>query len=1016
MNHSHGNENDTLKYWEDNRVFQRLQERNAAGPKFLLLDGPITANNPMGVHHAWGRTVKDYYQRYYGLRGYRQRYQNGFDCQGLWVEVEVEKALGLNSKQELLDFGLDNFADECKKRVAHYAAVQTEQSKRLGQWMNWEDSYYTMSDTNIEYNWLFLNKCHEQGLLYRDNRLMRWCGRCSTSLSQHEQADSYVETTHTAAYVFFKLQDKSEYLLAWTTQPWTLAANMALGVDPGANYVCVDLDGRHTWMLETSPLADKMKHLKSAPGREFLDLLYEPLFNWQQGLDLRVLPMSVDQESGTGVVHLAPACGEEDWELGKEHGLVAEPVLDEQGRFLTAWGPLAGQTWQQASDWVLTNLANVYRSERYTHRYPTCWRCKSELTFRLSEEWFLRTTALRERLMQANEDVKYKPAYYKKRMVDWLNNMGDWCISRKRYWGLPLPFYYCNDCDHLTMVKSKEELERLSGQKLRELHRPYLDDAQVPCESCHTMLDRVEDVGDCWLDAGVVPFSTLGYNNTDSTRMYATGASEGLSGASLPTHDRWQEEFRADLVVEMREQIRLWFYSMLVMSVVNEGVAPYKEILTYEKVMDKNGDAMHKSHGNAINFDDAVNEVGADALRFMYLSQAPTQNLRFDYDRAHDVTKSFLTLRNVVKFYQDYRQGHVWDGSEPGSEEYTDRWLCALTHRLVQNIDEAVAERDHSRACVLLTQYLDSLSNTYVRMNRRRFWDADRSAQDTLAWALRVYLQLLSPAMPFLTEELYLQMGGPEDSVHLLPWPKAQKYDPELLETMEQLERVLQAGRGLRSTHNLPLRQPLGSVRLTRDVYNKLLPLKRLVCEQLNVKELEVEEENDWEKNYKLNLPVVGPRYGSLLRSWDLGSAREEGGGLRVSSEVVLKEDEYYTVLSTREGLVGDEATGVMLDTSMTPELAREGLMRNALRALQDYRKQSGYDVMDKVKVSLYATGELAFALAYYQEYLANELLAREFTLLDNPIEGLVQVAHCGSDTLWASLQPSNNVDQTRAV
>ncbi|HVL32327.1 MAG TPA: class I tRNA ligase family protein, partial [Actinomycetota bacterium] len=567
-------EHETLERWDREQTFARLRERNRGGRPWSFIDGPITANNPMGVHHAWGRTLKDVWQRYFAMNGRDQRYQNGFDCQGLWVEVEVEKALGLNSKREIEEFGLDRFARACRDRVAEYSGVQTRQSVRLGQWMDWDNSYYTMTDTNISYIWRFLKECHERGWLYVGHRSMPWCPRCGTSLSQHELIDSYSDITHPSLFVRFPIIGRDhEYLVAWTTTPWTLPANVAAAVHPDEDYARVELLTGvaivATKRLEHLPFRGKV--LETVRGSDLVGLRYEgPFddFDAQRGVEHRVVAWDeVSMEDGTGIVHIAPGCGAEDFELGKREGLAVLVPIDESGGFYPEYGWLHGRHAADIAQTIIGQLGErgkLVEAGEITHRYPTCWRCHTELVWRVVDEWFIRSDEVRQPMIEAARTVDWQPAHYGKRMEDWLNNMGDWCFSRKRYWGLPLPFFFCAD-KHMTILGSKEELlaRAIRGtENLVELHRPWIDEVVIACETCNGEATRVTDVGDCWLDAGIVPFATMGWENAELIEGgYAAGAGEGLTTADLPDHDHWEKWFPADWISESREQIRLWFYS-----------------------------------------------------------------------------------------------------------------------------------------------------------------------------------------------------------------------------------------------------------------------------------------------------------------------------------------------------------------------------------------------------------------------------------------------------------------------
>jgi isoleucyl-tRNA synthetase len=591
---------DVLGFWTRHDVFGQLVAKNRGGPRYSFLDGPITANNPMGVHHARGRTYKDLFQRYRAMRGFEQRFQNGFDCQGLWVEVEVERALGFHSKREIEALGLERFARACRERVLHFAAMQTQQSQRLGQWMDWDRSYVTMADRNIEYIWHFLDVCQRRGWLYLGRRVMPWCVRCGTSISQHEMLEAYVELTHPSVAVALPLVDQpGASLLVWTTTPWTLPANVAVAVNPELTYDAV-ADGDRLYYV-AADARQRFPRLgavrERVAGARLVGLRYRGPFDElpaQAGIEHRVVAWDqVAAGEGTGLVHIAPGCGQEDFDLGRREGLAVVAPLDDEGKFLETFGPLAGRDALRASGDVLAALrsrALLYEQRPYRHRYPTCWRCGEELLFRLVDEWFIRVDELRPLALAANAEVRWHPEHMRHRMDDWLTNMGDWCISRKRYWGLPLPFYPCAACGRVTVVGSVRELRERAADPaavdaMPELHRPWIDGVAIHCPTCGGVVRRVAEVGDCWLDAGIVPFSTLGY---------------------LDDREHWARWFPADLVVEMAAQLRGWFYALLVMSVTLDGHAPYRTVMAHERVLGEDGREMHKSWGNAVWFDDAV--------------------------------------------------------------------------------------------------------------------------------------------------------------------------------------------------------------------------------------------------------------------------------------------------------------------------------------------------------------------------------------------------------------------------
>ena len=652
-----------LELWEREGTFAALRARNEGGPIWSFVDGPVTANRfALGVHTAWGRTLKDVFQRYKALRGFDQRYQNGFDCQGLWIEVGVERELGLNSKPEIEEYGLEAFARKCRDVVVRSSAALTRGSKRLGQWMDWGNDYFTFSDTNIEYIWKFLKLVHARGWLVKGHRSTEWCPRCGTSLSQHEltQAGVYQDRADPSLFVRLPLLDRAgESLVVWTTTPWTLPANVAAAVHPDEEYGRRE-DGE--WVAVKLFADDTF--LERRRGAELVGWRYGgPFDDLPPGsrVEHRVIPWEdVTMDQGTGVVHIAPGAGPEDFELSRVHDLPVLTPVDESGRFYDDYGWLHGLSTTEAADQIIGRLGELgllAEAGLYTHAYPHCWRCDTPLIFRIADDWFIAVDEIRPKLLEENAKVRWVPEYMGKRMDDWLRNMGDWNISRRRYYGLPLPFYPCS-CGHLNVIGSKAELEQraLEGfDQLEELRRPWVDRVPIACERCGERVERIPEVGDVWLDAGIVPFATLGWENpTRIPEGYATGAAKGLTKADLPDHAYWERWFPADWVSEMREQIRLWFYSQFFMSVVLTGRSPYRRVLGYEKMLDEQGREMHSSWGNTIDAEDAFAQMGADVMRWQYCAQPPDRNLLFGFGPAHEIKRKLLTYWHSVKFLVDY--------------------------------------------------------------------------------------------------------------------------------------------------------------------------------------------------------------------------------------------------------------------------------------------------------------------------------------------------------------------------
>ncbi len=987
-----------LALWEDEQTFDRLRARNRGGPTFSFMDGPITANGPAGVQHL-GRVLKDAFQRYKALRGHDQRYQNGFDCQGLWVEVEVEKALGLNSKRDIEAYGLAEFAARCKERVAYFSEMQTEQSKRLGMWMDWDNDYYTFSDTNIEYIWGFLKEVHRRGWLYKGHRATQWCPRCGTSLSQHEQAgeENYVELEHPSLFVRFPLLERErEALVVWTTTPWTLPANVAAAVKPGAEY------GRREsgdWVVVDRYPEDSF--VERRRGEELVGLTYRGPFDHfaaQDGVVHRVIPWDeVSLDEGTGIVHIAPGAGAEDFELSRVHDLPVLMPIDESGRMLPGYGELEGLSTTEVERPIVDDLRArdlLVEAGRVVHRYPICWRCKTPLVFRVVDDWFIAAQEVRQPMLDANATVAWTPPQYGKRMDDWLRNMGDWNISRKRYFGLPLPFYPCG-CGQLNVIGSRAELEERATaglEGLQELHRPWIDDVTIRCESCdRDDVRRIVEVGDAWLDAGIVHFSTLGWRNPEWVEHgNATGAAAGLTGADLPDHAYWEKWFPADWVSEMREQIRLWFYSQCFMAITLDGRSPYRQVLTYEKVYDETGRPMHKSSGNMVELNEALERMGADVARWLFCEQQPSQPLRFGYHMADDVKRRLLTFWHSASFFITYANVDGFDPTaSPGELRPLDRWLVSRTGAFVRDATDAY-ERFWTPGVVQeFEAFVDDLSNWYIRRSRRRFWEGDATALRVLWDALRVALQVISPVMPFLAEHLWRTLVSEEESIFLAKWPGPDAIDDTLLAEVAEVRRVVELGRQARAASGLKLRQPLR--RLVVAGGERASGHAGEIAEELRVKDIEFGEVDASELRVKPNLRVLGPKLGPVLR--DVRAALQEGrfealdgGRFRVNGHV-LEPDEVLVEHVGKEGwaVAADDGLTVALDTALDDELLREGRVLDLIHTLNALRREQGLELTDRIRLWIPDEDLLAYAERIKEDTLAVSVELGELRLEKAP-------------------------------
>ena len=988
-----GLEAEILAWWDEQGTFDRLREQNRGGPKFSFVDGPVTANRmSLGVHTAWGRTLKDVFQRYKALRGFDQRYQNGFDCQGLWIEVGVEHSLGLNSKGEIEEFGLAEFARRCRDLVVQSSEALTRGSIRLGQWMDWGRDYFTFSDTNIEYIWKFLKILNGRGWLYMGHRSTEWCPRCGTSLSQHELAQSgvYQEKLDPSLFVRFPLLERAgESLVIWTTTPWTLPANVAAAVNLDAEY------GRRAngeWVaVARYPDETFEERLR---GEQLVGWRYEGPFDTLPpgaAVEHRVVAWEdVSLEEGTGIVHIATGAGTEDFELGRREGLPVLTPVDEAGRFYDDYGWLHGLSTVEAADQIVGNLGErglIVSAGTYEHRYPHCWRCDTPLIFRISDDWFISVDEVRPQLLDENAKVEWTPEYMGKRMDDWLRNMGDWNISRRRYYGLPLPFYPCT-CGHLNVIGSKAELaERALGglDQLEELRRPWIDNVPIRCESCNEPVERIKEVGDVWLDAGIVPFATLGWENPERVEAgYGTGAARGLTKADLPDHAYWEEWFPADWVSEMREQIRLWFYSQFFMSVALTGRSPYKRVLGYEKMRDEQGREMHASWGNTIPAEDAFSQMGADVMRWQYCAHPPDRDLLFGFGPAQEIKREFLTFWNSVKFFVDYANIEAFRPSWSalnleGELESLDRWLVERTNAFVRDAEtayEAYLTDDVMRAYV---EYVDELSNWYIRRSRRRFYDKNFDSFQALWYAVVQSLRVMAPIMPFVTDHLWrtLVLDGPE-SVHLAGWPEVPDPDRTLLAEIEDVRSVVTLAHQARNAAGHKLRQPLR--KLVVEGAPGAARHADEIADEVNVKDVEFGSV-EAELRVKPNLPSLGPRLGKELRTVQQALRAGEfeeltGGRFRAAGHELEPEDVLVERLG-REGSAVASADGVTvaLDTELDDDLVLEGRVRDLIRQVNSMRKEQGFELTDRIVLTLPAELE---PLLRFEGHIKDEVLAVE--------------------------------------
>jgi len=1111
-----------LEFWKKTDAFKKQGQVHKNEPHWSFIDGPITANNPMGVHHGWGRTYKDLFNRFWTMKGHELRYQNGFDCQGLWVEVEVEKEMGFKTKKDIEDFGLEQFVRKCKARVLRYAAVQTEQSIRLGYWMDWNDtdqlrwladkleedpyqevtvegpegpvtdtveqivghlglpelggSYFTFSNENNYMIWTFLKKSWEKGYLYHGADVMPWCPRCATGISQHEiVTDGYAELTHPSVTLRFPLRGReNESLLVWTTTPWTLTSNVAAAVGPELEYAKVK-QGDQTLYLSKGTLhmlKGDYELLGTLKGSEMVGWTYDgpfdelPAAQQKGGLThLKKLTKNIDltavkahriiewdevgEEEGTGIVHIAPGCGAEDFELGKEHKFPLIAPLTDEGYFLEGFDWLTGKHVSEVADLIFKNLEEkgiLYRVEPYTHRYPTCWRCGTELVFRLVDEWFIsmgetydkpreeltqeeKDKSLRYQIMDVVDQIRWIPEFGFSREMDWLHNMHDWMISKKRYWGLALPIWVCEDCGNYEVIGDDQELRARAVEGWEEFeghtpHRPFIDAVKLECPKCHGKMNRIADVGNPWLDAGIVPFSTLQYRTNP---------------------EYWKSWYPADWISEsFPGQFRNWFYSLLAMATVVDNSPPFLQNFSYATLLAEDGRPMHKSWGNAIEFNEAADKMGVDVMRWLYCAHKPENDLLFGFTRGDETRRRFLIpLWNVYSFLATYANLDHWmpkengdfnpkqpAGATPQSDNLLDRWILSRINQIIPLVNDALENSDPLGATTTIEAFLDDLTNWYVRRSRRRFWksehdDDKQTAYSTLYHVMVKFIQLLAPFVPFVTEEIYQNLvrsayPSAYESVHhtYFPTEDASVVDTDLLTQMSLARQVASLGLSARNSAGIKVRQPLAKVLVYAGkgvtLSDKLVDI---VLDELNVKAVEFVEDPTRLVTYKL-LPdnkLLGPRFGAkfpkvraaLTAADPVEVARLVKAGVPVTIEVdgeqvELAPEEILVETVPLEGLAvaHDKLATVAVDTNITPELEAEGLAREVVRRIQAMRKNADFNIEDRITTYYQTEGDLEAVFQTWRDYIKAETLTTELNAGEPPESAYVEEHKVGGQAL----------------
>ncbi|HLA22921.1 MAG TPA: isoleucine--tRNA ligase [Candidatus Nanoarchaeia archaeon] len=912
-------EEEIRNFWDEKRIFDKLRKKNKGKKRWSFIDGPITANNPMGVHHAWGRTYKDLFHRFKAMQGHEIRYQNGFDAQGLWIEREEEKDLGLKNKKEIEKFGIKKFVESCKRRVEKFSKIQTEQSIKLGMWMDWENSYYTNTDNNNLHNWFLLKKYFEKGWLYKGNDVVPWCPRCGTASSKHDiVTEGYREVTHNALFMKFPIEGrKKEFFLIFTTTPWTVPANVAIAANEKSDYVKIKQEDNFYWIAKKrlNEIKGDYKVVEEKKGNLLKGIRYimpyGTLPEQKKVVHSVVMWDLASDEEGTGFVHVAPGCGSEDYALGKKLKLPVVAPLNDVGFYEKNYGNFSGKKYSEVNREVLDDLEKigfVYKIEKIKHRYPHCWRCGEELVFRLVDEWYIKSKDMRKKLINENKKVKWYPEYGNTRQEDWFENMDDWLISRKRYYGLPLPIWECKGCGKIEVIENIKELRNKAVDKkkvdeLKEIHRPWVDEIKIKCEKCGEEVSRIEDVGDAWLDAGIVPFSTLNY---------------------LQNKKYWNEWFPADLISEnLPGQYRGWFNALSWASVALTGKLPFKAVFGYETVKDEKGEEMHKSKGNAIWFDEAVEKVGADTMRLLYCQQNPSQELRFGFNVLKEQKNQINILYNMEKLIEKSKSKKQL--------KIEDRWIISRLNSVIKDVTEEIEKlHPHTATKFLYEFWLNDLSRKYIQIVRDRLSSDDESAKNVLGEVYVELLKLCAPFMPFVAEKIWQNLKKrkivSEESVHLCDWPKSdkRKIDKNMEKRMENATRIIETGLMKRDKAGMGLRWPLAKINVLVKGKENYKDFEGVIKTQLNIKKIQ----------------------------WKSPASK--------GTEFDLE-----------------------LDTTLTPELEAEGYARELARQIQAFRKNLNLKKEDFVDTRI-IVGESEFSkiLESQKKFLKERTNSKKFEIL----------------------------------
>ena len=1006
------------KFWEDNNIFKKSMEHRKEGETYTFYDGPPTANGKPHIGHVETRTIKDMIPRYRTMKGYMVPRKAGWDTHGLPVELEVEKLLGLDGKEQIEEYGLAPFIDKCKESVWKYKGMWEDFSRTVGFWADMDNPYVTYDDNFIESEWWALKTIWDKGLLYKGFKIVPYCPRCGTPLSSHEVAQGYKAVKERSAIVRFKVKGKDAYFLAWTTTPWTLPSNVALCVNPEETYLKVKAADGYTYYIAKA-LADKVLGRLAEEGKDAYEVLetyvgkdleykeYEPLYKCAGDAAKKQKKKAhfvtcdgyVTMTDGTGIVHIAPAFGEDDSRIGRNYELPFVQFVDGKGD-LTAETPYAGKFVKDADPLVLKDLdaeGKLFDAPKFEHDYPFCWRCDTPLIYYARESWFIKMTAVKDDLVRNNKTINWIPASIGEgRFGNWLENIQDWGVSRNRYWGTPLNIWEC-ECGHQHSIGSREELYKMSGNekaKTVEFHRPYIDEITITCPECGKQMKRVPEVIDCWFDSGAMPFAQHHY--------------------PFENKDLFEQQFPADFISEAVDQTRGWFYSLLAESTLLFNKAPYKNVIVMGHVQDENGQKMSKSKGNAVDPFNALETYGADAIRwYFYTSSAPWLPKRFSGKAVQEGQRKFMgTLWNTYAFFVLYANIDNFDASKYTLEydklPVMDKWLLSKLNSTVAEVDSNLDQYRIPEAAKALQDFVDEMSNWYVRRSRERFWakgmEQDKiNAYMTLYTALVTICKAAAPMIPFMTEDIYQNLVRSNDasapeSIHLCDFPVVNKdhIDKKLEEDMEDVLDAVVMGRACRNEAAIKNRQPISRMYIKAD-FTLSEFYQEIIEDELNVKEVVFTDDvRDFTSyTFKPQLRTVGPKYGKQLggiqkhlAALDGNAAMDElnaDGALKFDVDgvaVELTKDDLLIDMAQKEGYVSqeDNKMTVVLDTNLTPELVEEGFVYEIISKIQTMRKESGFEVTDHIRVSINGNDRLSEIARKNKDAISGKVLADELT------------------------------------